>query len=289
MKGLKVSNFDPNRGVLVGSGISSGTTASGSIGSVTDGTTTVTDVSSLVFPSSVVTQLADGVAQVDNTGTTGFLTTTDGEGHAVDTNTASGAAATIDCSLANIFDITLTADCTLTITNPPASGVGGIIQIILRQGGSGSYTVTWPAAVDWPDTDGTTGGSAPTLWTAVGAQDDIELSTLDGGVTWGGTFLSHGASAFTGFATPAIVLGTAAAAGAATTGIRSDSTIVAFDATSPANVAAVGVASSTGSVAKAARRDHGHALTYHDEPLTDGASNFIFDGGDIVVVTGVPN
>jgi hypothetical protein len=91
------------------------------------------------------------------------------------------------------------------------------------------------------------------------------------------------------FATPAIVLGSAAAAGSASTIIRSDATIVAFDATAPSNVAAVGVASSTGSAAKAARRDHAHALTYHDEPLTDGASNFIFDGGDIIVVTGVPN
>lgn len=57
------------------------------------------------------------------------------------------------------------------------------------------------------------------------------------------------------FATPAIVLGTAAAAGAASTVIRSDSTIVAFDATTPANVGTA----ATGSQAVAARRDHVHA------------------------------
>lgn len=91
------------------------------------------------------------------------------------------------------------------------------------------------------------------------------------------------------FATPAIVLGTAAAAGAAATIIRSDATIVAFDATVPADIPGPGVASAAGSVAKAARRDHTHALTYHDEVLTDGASNIIFDGGDVVMVTGVPN
>lgn len=28
---------------------------------------------------------------------------------------------------------------------------------------------------------------------------------------------------------------------------------------------------------------------FHDEPLTDGASNVIFANGDVVVVTGVPN
>lgn len=64
-------------------------------------------------------------------------------------------------------------------------------------------------------------------------------------------------SASASFATPAIVLGTAAAAGAATTVIRSDATIVAFDATAP-TTSAIGDAAATGSAAKAARRDHVH-------------------------------
>jgi len=34
---------------------------------------------------------------------------------------------------------------------------------------------------------------------------------------------------------------------------------------------------------------HAPDYPFHDEPLTDGASNFIFAGGDVVVVTGVPN
>jgi hypothetical protein len=61
------------------------------------------------------------------------------------------------------------------------------------------------------------------------------------------------------FATPAIVLGTAAAAGAASTVIRSDSTIVAFDATVPVTQAFSDVAA-TGSAAVAARRDHVHGM-----------------------------
>lgn len=216
-----------------------------------------------------------------------YLTTTLGEQARYYRNAAAGAAVTLDCSIANTFDLTLTANCVLTITNPPPAGVDGHIVVVLRQGGVGSFTVTWPASVAWPNaTTGLTGGSAPTLYTAVGAQDSFELSTVDGGVTWGGTPKPVAAATY---ATPAIVLGTAAAAGAATTGIRSDATIVAFDATVPANIANPGVASSAGSAAKAARRDHVHALTYHAEPLTDGASNFIFDGGDIVVVVGVPN
>jgi microcystin-dependent protein len=59
------------------------------------------------------------------------------------------------------------------------------------------------------------------------------------------------------FATPAIVLGTAAAAGAATTPIRSDATILAFDATLPTTSASADAAAA-GSAATAARRDHVH-------------------------------
>ncbi len=62
-----------------------------------------------------------------------------------------------------------------------------------------------------------------------------------------------------GLATNALVLGTAAAAGAATTAFRSDDTIAAFDATVPSSQA-FGDAAATGSVAKAARRDHKHAM-----------------------------
>lgn len=57
--------------------------------------------------------------------------------------------------------------------------------------------------------------------------------------------------------TPAIVLGTAAAAGAAGTVIRSDATIVAFDVTAPTTIASADAAT-VGSVAFAARRDHRH-------------------------------
>jgi hypothetical protein len=61
------------------------------------------------------------------------------------------------------------------------------------------------------------------------------------------------------FATPAIVLGAAVAAGAASTVIRSDSTIAAFDATVPVTQA-LGDTAATGSAAFAARRDHKHAM-----------------------------
>lgn len=60
------------------------------------------------------------------------------------------------------------------------------------------------------------------------------------------------------FATNTVVLSTAAGAGVATTLIRSDATIAAFDTTAPAAVD--GTAAATGSAAFAARRDHVHLL-----------------------------
>ena len=59
------------------------------------------------------------------------------------------------------------------------------------------------------------------------------------------------------FATPALTLGTANSAGAASTVIRSDATVAAFDATAPTTITH-GAAASAGSAAVAARRDHTH-------------------------------
>lgn len=79
----------------------------------------------------------------------------------------------------------------------------------------------------------------------------------------------HGREAF---ATPAIVLGTAAAAGSAATPIRSDSTIIAFDATAP-TTQAVGDSAATGSAAVAARRDHKHGIPAFGSPAAVSTAN----------------
>ncbi len=81
------------------------------------------------------------------------------------------------------------------------------------------------------------------------------------------------------YATPAIVLGTAAAAGAATTGIRSDSTIVAFDVTVPVTQA-LGDSAATGSAVVAARRDHKHGMPALSTatPLVESGSGAVGTG-----------
>lgn len=60
------------------------------------------------------------------------------------------------------------------------------------------------------------------------------------------------------WATPSVALGTSAAAGDAATGVRSNSTLVAFDATAASSVP-YGGTSGTGSINFAARRDHNHS------------------------------
>jgi hypothetical protein len=75
------------------------------------------------------------------------------------------------------------------------------------------------------------------------------------------------------FATPSLTLGTANAAGSAATLIRSDATILAFDATSP-STQAIGDAAVVGVATVASRRDHKHAMPAFAAPaLTLGTTN----------------
>jgi len=101
-------------------------------------------------------------------------------GETLVTNGTSGAAATIDLENGNFYKITLTANCTLTFSNPPASGTAGSFTLFLVQDGTGSRTVTWPGTVDWAD------ATAPTLTTTAAAVDVLTFITLDGGTIWNG-------------------------------------------------------------------------------------------------------
>ena len=88
----------------------------------------------------------------------------------------SGAAYAINYALSNTFKITLTANCTLSLSNMPISGVSASLTLFLVQDATGSRIVTWPATMHW------IGGVAPTLATAAGSTNIITLASLDGGV-----------------------------------------------------------------------------------------------------------
>ena len=92
----------------------------------------------------------------------------------------SGATYTVNLANGNVYELTLTASCTLTFSNPPASGKAGSVTLILIQDGTGNRTITWPASVKWSN------ASAPTLTTTANAVDIIQLLTTNGGTTWRG-------------------------------------------------------------------------------------------------------
>jgi hypothetical protein len=84
---------------------------------------------------------------------------------AAQTIAGSGGTVNIPFASGNIVDLTLTASTTLTLSGH----VVGVYILKVIQGGTGSYTLTYPASVKW------SGGTPPTLTTTVGKTDIITL------------------------------------------------------------------------------------------------------------------
>lgn len=83
---------------------------------------------------------------------------------------------TVNLNLGDIHTYTLTDNvATVTISNTAAGGNSW--TLILTQDGTGSRTVTWPAAVKWA------AGTAPTLSTGAADVDIITMFTPDNGTT----------------------------------------------------------------------------------------------------------
>ena len=85
----------------------------------------------------------------------------------------------VNLANANLFSLTLTANCTLTLSGATA-GKSCSATIMLKQDATGSRTATWPGSVKW------SGGTAPTLTTTANKTDFFGLMTVDGGTTWYG-------------------------------------------------------------------------------------------------------
>ena len=97
------------------------------------------------------------------------------------TNATVTGTFTVDMSTANIFNITLTGSTTFTFSNPATSGTTSNFLLAIKQGGSGSYTATWPASVKFPN------NSTPSLTTTVGKVDIFNFITFDGCTTYYGS------------------------------------------------------------------------------------------------------
>lgn len=79
-------------------------------------------------------------------------------------------AYTINIANGTVQILTLTGNCTYTF---PTATAGKSFILIQKQDGTGSRTVTWPAAVKWP------GGTAPTI-TSTASKADKFIFTADG-------------------------------------------------------------------------------------------------------------
>lgn len=74
------------------------------------------------------------------------------------------ATTNFDLNVSKMQIVTLTANRTFSVSNAKK---GDAFVVAIKQGGSGSYTVTWWGSINWVD------GSAPTLTTTVGKTDYV--------------------------------------------------------------------------------------------------------------------
>lgn len=148
------------------------------------------DSSSAVTPSGAQTLTNKTIAYADNTltgvaGTTATQTLTNKtieagtftKGYTEESVVANTSTAyTIDLANGTLQILTLTGNCTFTF---PSAVVGKSFMLLLKQDGTGSRTVTWPASVKWPSS------TAPTV-TGTASRLDKYVFTSDG-TNWYGS------------------------------------------------------------------------------------------------------
>jgi hypothetical protein len=96
--------------------------------------------------------------------------------------TISTSTYNLDLNLANVFDITLGANVTLTFTNPVSGGVTKPITLIVRQPASSPGKLLTVTGAQYTD------GVTPVLSTGANQKDVLSFWSIDGGTTYFGTF-----------------------------------------------------------------------------------------------------
>lgn len=97
-----------------------------------------------------------------------------------------GSTITVDANLGNKFRVTVGGSRTLAFTN---LAVGQMVCLLVKQGGGGSNTLTYPAGVYWPSDE------APSLSTAVGDTDMMGFWKTDSTPVILGVMLAKGFTA----------------------------------------------------------------------------------------------
>jgi hypothetical protein len=95
-----------------------------------------------------------------------------------------------------------TADVTVTLSNPPASGTYGEVTLHIIMG-TPAWGITWPGTVTW-----FAGGNEPLLTTVNNGVDTVHLYTIDAGANWYGTYATRDATAGGGTVTSVSGVGT---------------------------------------------------------------------------------
>ncbi len=147
---------------------------SSSIGSATD--------VALNSPATDNVLIYNNLGKWTNSSLTGHAALPTGGGvETVVTNATATGATTLNLANGNVFNLTLSGNVTFTFSGA-TSGKACAFSIYLKQDGTGSRTVTWPAAAKWS-------GGAPTLSTAANALDIVVFESLDGGTNWFGSLV----------------------------------------------------------------------------------------------------
>ena len=94
---------------------------------------------------------------------------------------SSSNATAVNCETGNVFATTLSENTTFTFASPPASGTAyGFALKVTQDASASGFTVTWPAAVDWPRS------VTPPLSSGASDVDQFVFYTTDSGSTWYG-------------------------------------------------------------------------------------------------------
>lgn len=133
------------------------------------------------------TQLTLAESQVTNltTDLASKVSVTNGGGETYSDAGNSGTAITLNLANGNVQKLTLTGNCTITLTSP-SSGAMRSLTLLVFQDATGTRTITWPGTVKWGN------AGAPTLTTTASKMDMISLFTVDGGTNWYGALGAKG-------------------------------------------------------------------------------------------------
>ena len=135
----------------------------------TDGSITTKSGASVLMPGAA--KLGVGVTnpskqvEIANALSVGGTTYLAASAESIATDAAVIGTKNVDWGVTSISSYTLTGSVTMTFSG---ASVGQTMTFMMTQGGTGSYTVTWPT-MRWP------GGTAPTLTTTVGKMDIITI------------------------------------------------------------------------------------------------------------------